>query len=87
MGEGDVWTAAGPCKAFLQGVAGRGSPVQSVFYPGAYHDFDFPNQPVRNIPQYTTRSGVVPITGTEPTAHADAFQRVPAFFATYLKGR
>jgi dienelactone hydrolase len=88
MGTGDVWTAAGPCQEFLQGVKGRGSPVESVFYPGAYHDFDFPgDQPVRNLPQYTTRSGVVPITGTDPVARADALQRVPAFFATYLKGR
>jgi dienelactone hydrolase len=87
MGAGDVWTAAGPCQEFLQGVKARGSPVESVFYSGAYHDFDFPNQPVRDLPQYTTKSGVVPITGTDPTARADALQRVPAFFATYLKGR
>lgn len=85
MGEGDVWTAAGPCKAFLQGVKARGSPIDSVFYPGAYHDFDYPDMPLRNQPQYTTRDGVVPITGTEPTARADALQRVPAFFANYLK--
>jgi len=88
MGEGDVWTAAGPCREFLQAAKGRGSPVDSVFYPGAYHDFDMPvDQPVRSLPQYTTRAGVVPITGTDPTARADAQQRVPAFFATYLKGR
>jgi dienelactone hydrolase len=87
MGANDVWTAAGPCQEFLQGVKGRGSPVDSVFYPGAYHDFDFPDQPLRQLPQYTTRSGVVPITGTDPAARADALQRVPAFFATYLKRR
>jgi dienelactone hydrolase len=87
MGDGDVWTAAEPCREFLQGAKARGAPVESVFYPGAYHDFDYPDLPVRNLPQYTTRSGVVPITGTDPAARADALRRVPAFFATYLKGR
>lgn len=87
MGAGDVWTAAGPCQEFIQGAKARGAPVDSVFYPGAYHDFDFPDLPVRQLPQYVTRGGVVPITGTDPAARADALQRVPAFFATYLKTR
>ncbi|HWB52335.1 MAG TPA: dienelactone hydrolase family protein [Stellaceae bacterium] len=87
MGEGDVWTAAGPCRAFLEGAKARGSPVDSVFYPGTYHDFDFPGEAVHAVPQYVTRDGVVPIAGTDATARADALQRVPAFFAAYLKGR
>ena len=86
MGAEDVWTAAGPCREFVQNAKARGASIDGVFYPGAYHDFDFPNQPVHDIPQYVTRAGVVPIAGTDPAARADALQRVPAFFATHLKG-
>jgi dienelactone hydrolase len=53
-------------------------------YPGAYHDFDWPDLPLRQLPQYRTRAGVIPITGTEPAARQDALTRVPAFLARYL---
>jgi dienelactone hydrolase len=53
-------------------------------YPGAAHDFDFPDQLRKERPEWTTVSGVIPVTGTEPAARADALQRVPAFLANYL---
>ena len=53
-------------------------------YPGAYHGFDAPNVAKRELPNYVTRAGVVPIVGTDPAARADAQQRVPAFLARYF---
>jgi dienelactone hydrolase len=84
QGEADVWTPAVPCKAFIDGVAARGAPAEIVLYPGAYHAFDAPNQPQRELPDYRTRDGVVPIVGTDTAARADVFRRVPEFFARYL---
>jgi dienelactone hydrolase len=84
MGAEDVWTPIAPCRAFLDRVIGRGNAVEVLVYPGAYHGFDVPNNPRQELPQYTTRAGVVPIVGTDPAARADALQRVPAFFGRYL---
>ncbi|HTQ32615.1 MAG TPA: dienelactone hydrolase family protein [Stellaceae bacterium] len=84
QGEADVWTPAEPCKAFVDGAVARGATAEIVLYPGAYHAFDSPNVPRRELPAYRTRAGVVPIIATDPAARADAQQRVPAFFARYL---
>jgi dienelactone hydrolase len=83
-GAEDVWTPAAPCKAFVDGAVSRGSRIEMVIYPGAYHDFDWPNLPRRERPEFRTREGVVPIEGTDPAARDDAFARVPAFLARYL---
>jgi dienelactone hydrolase len=83
-GAEDVWTPLAPCQSFLQQAIARGARVQLQVYPGAYHDFDAPHLTRKEYPQYRTRSGVVPILGTEPTARADAFARVPAFLASNL---
>ena len=85
IGAADVWTPLAPCKSFLDGAIARGSPVDLVAYPGAYHGFDAPNNPQRELPDYRTRAGVVPIIGTDPAARADALLRVPAFLDRYLK--
>jgi dienelactone hydrolase len=84
-GAADVWTPLAPCKNFLDGAIARGSPVDLVGYPGAYHGFDAPNNPRRELPDYKTRAGMVPIIGTDPAARADALARVPAFLDRYLK--
>jgi dienelactone hydrolase len=84
QGEADVWTPAAPCKAFIDGVAARGATAEIVLYPGAYHAFDAPNVARRELPNYVTRAGVVPIVATDPAARADVQQRVPAFFARYF---
>jgi dienelactone hydrolase len=84
QGEEDVWTPAKPCRALAeQGVALGGS-VEFHAYPGAYHDFDWPNLKRKQLTSYTTSKGVVPITGEDPAAHADAIQRVQAFLASHL---
>jgi dienelactone hydrolase len=84
QGEADVWTPAAPCKAFIEGVAARGATAEIVLYPGAYHAFDAPNVTKRELPNYVTRAGVVPIVATDPAARADTQQRVPAFLARYF---
>ena len=84
MGAEDVWTPVAPCRTFLDGAIARGNAIEVLVYPGAYHGFDVPNNPRRELPEYRTRAGVVPIVGTDPAARADALQRVPAFFARYL---
>jgi dienelactone hydrolase len=85
MGGGDVWTPPEPCQALLAGAAARGSPVETVVYPGAYHGFDAPNNQIRELPAYRTRAGVVPIVGTDPAARADALTRVPGFLGRFLQ--
>jgi dienelactone hydrolase len=84
QGEKDVWTPAGPCKALADQAVARGGPVELHIYPGAYHDFDWPNLKRRELTSYTTSKGVVPITGEDPVAHADAIKRVQAFLASRL---
>lgn len=86
MGAEDVWTPTPPCQAFLTGAIGRGARIQVQVYPGAYHGFDNPSQPRRELPEYRTRAGVVPIVGTDPAARQDVLTRVPAFLAPYLGG-
>jgi len=84
VGSSDVWTPAEPCRAMLEHAQSLGSAIEMHIYPGAYHDFDWPDQPIRRLPQFTSSAGVVPITGTDPAARADALERVPAFLAKYL---
>ena len=84
MGAEDVWTPMAPCKIFLDGAIGRGTKVEMQIYSGAYHSFDAPNLPRRELPDFRTRAGVVPIVGTDTAARADALARVPAFLARFL---
>jgi dienelactone hydrolase len=79
IGEKDVWTPAEPCKELVDRALGRGARIDYHAYPGAYHDFDWPNLKRKELTDYTTRAGVVPITGENPAAHADAIKRVQAF--------
>jgi len=84
VGDKDVWTPAGPCQALADSASSRGVPVEFHAYPGAYHDFDWPGLKRRELQAYATRDGVVPITGEDPAAHADALERVPAFLARHI---
>jgi dienelactone hydrolase len=67
MGAADEWVSPAPCKA----LATRwGSPI--VLYPGAYHNFDVPNVPVR-----MRRTGEGPKrAGTNPAARDKAIKEV-----------
>ena len=84
FGAADVWTPLAPCQNFIAGAIARGSRIELHTYPGAYHAFDAPDRPLRQLPQYTTTAGVVPIVGTDPAARRDAFAVVQAFLRRYL---
>ena len=79
FGEADVWTLFPPCEAFISAAKARGNPVELKSYPSAVHAFDTPNQPVKERPEYRTRDGRIPLTGTDKDARADAFPRVLEF--------
>ena len=86
-GAADNWTPAPRCEEFIAGAKARGAPVEFKLYPNAYHTFDAPNQAVRPLPQYRTAEGIVPLSGTDDAARADALVRVPEFLGRYLKDR
>jgi dienelactone hydrolase len=83
VGSEDVGNPPVPCKELLDGAAARGANVEMQIYPGAYHHFDWPNLPRRELP-FRTATGAVRIEGTDPAARQDALSRVPAFLARYL---
>jgi dienelactone hydrolase len=78
VGDADDWTPAAPCRALASRFAGE---ITLHTYPGAYHDFDAPDRPVRDLkglatpPSGTGRAH----TGTNPAARADALRVVPEF--------
>jgi dienelactone hydrolase len=84
IGGKDVWTPAKPCKALVDGAVGRGASITWQLYPEAWHDFDWPNLKRKELTAYTTREGVVPITGEDPAARADAIRRVQGFLAEHI---
>lgn len=81
IGDADDWTPAAPCRDLAEQARRAGSDVTLVAYPGAYHNFDDPNEPVRvrsGVAYSAAGTGVVH-QGTNPGARADALTRVPAF--------
>lgn len=80
MGADDDWTSAAPCRTLAEDNPDR---IKAVFYPGAYHDFDAPDQPVRERRglAFTANNNGVAHVGTDPAARADAMRQVPAFLA------
>lgn len=84
VGAADNWTPAEPCRLMMEAARQRGSDVTMQIYPGAYHDFDWPDLPRRTLPAYRTAAGVEPITAMDPGARADALERVPRFLARHL---
>jgi len=84
IGEKDVWTPPAPCKDLVDRAVSRGANIDYQLYPGAYHDFDWPNLKRTELSNYTTRTGVVPVVGEDPVARADAIKRVQSFLAARL---
>jgi dienelactone hydrolase len=83
IGGADDWTPAGTCQQMVAGAQGRSARVQIVVYPGAHHEFDWANAPIR------LRTGLVNTAdpsgkahgGTNPAARNDALKRVPQWLA------
>jgi dienelactone hydrolase len=78
IGSADDWTPASVCQQMVAGAHDRTARVQIIVYPGALHEFDRANSPIR------LRTGVVNTpdpsgrvhSGTNPAARADALKRV-----------
>jgi dienelactone hydrolase len=85
MGEADTWTPFPPCEAFLTAAKARGNPVELKSYPMAVHAFDAPNLSRRELPQYRTGDGPIPVIATDREARFDAFVRVLEFLKSHLE--
>ena len=83
IGSADDWTPAQACQQMVTGARDRSARVQIVVYPGAHHEFDRANSPIR------LRTGLVNTVdpsgrahgGTNPAARSDALKRVPEWLA------
>jgi dienelactone hydrolase len=81
IGGADDWTPASTCQQMVAGAHGRSARAEIIVYPGAYHEFDRANAPIR------LRTGLVNTAdpsgkahgGTNPAARNDALKRVPAW--------
>lgn len=85
IGGSDNWTPAERCASLLFHRAARNAPIELHVYPGAYHDFDWPNLALRSLPLYGPAHGPAPIVGENPAAHADAVTRIRAFLKRVLQ--
>ena len=47
VGRADDWTPAAVCEQMVAAARGRTAKTEIVVYPGAYHEFDRPDYPVR----------------------------------------
>ncbi len=82
IGRADDWTQANICEQMIMGARGRSAMATLLVYPGAYHDFDTKEkvQERTGITNTSSATGRVHVGGDE-LARADAFKRVPAWFA------
>ena len=83
MGRADDWTSASVCEQMVAGARGRSAQASIVVYPGAYHEFDRPDYPVRVITGLANSadgSGRAHV-GTNEAARADAIMRVSEWLA------
>lgn len=79
IGKADDWTAAAACEQMVAGAHGRSALASLVVYPGAYHEFDRPDYPIRELTGLANTadgSGKAHV-GTNAAARADAMLRVP----------
>jgi dienelactone hydrolase len=83
-GAVDDWTPARPCHDVIDRAVGRGATIDTKIYDGAYHDFDWPGQPLHTIDLLRHPPKVVHV-GFDHAAHDDAVARVPAYLDSRLK--
>ena len=83
IGGADDWTLASTCEQMVAGARGRSARAEIVVYPGAHHEFDRADSPVRprtGLARSANASGRAH-RGTDPAARADARKRVPQWLA------
>lgn len=80
IGEEDDWTPAAPCRALAARFPDR---IRLVLVPGAYHDFDVPDVPIRTRTglAFTAGRNGVAHTGTNQAGRAMALTLVPEWIA------
>jgi dienelactone hydrolase len=79
IGKADDWTSPAACEQMVEGARGRSALASLVVYPGAYHEFDRADYPVRELTGLADTadgSGRAHI-GTNAAARMDALMRVP----------
>jgi dienelactone hydrolase len=79
IGRADVWTGAAVCEQMVARARARSARAQLVVYPGAHHEFDRPDYPLRErsgLAHTADGSGKAHL-GTDPGARTDALRRVP----------
>ena len=85
IGASDDWTPADPCRQLARNLERKGEPFTFVVYPGAYHQFDAPNQKLTTLPNMINGRGGYGVTvGTDPAARADAIERLDALVKEVL---
>jgi dienelactone hydrolase len=86
LGGSDNWTPADRCTRLAHTVRAFGPQVETVVYPGAFHDFDDAGlrHPIRVRDALGGKGATI---AYDPAAHADARQQVRAFLARELKGK
>jgi dienelactone hydrolase len=79
IGKADDWSPPAPCEQMVAGAKGRSALASLVAYPGAYHEFDRRDFPVRELNglAYTADGSGRAHIGTNPAARTDALMRVP----------
>jgi dienelactone hydrolase len=80
IGASDDISSPSSCKAMVDGARGRSALARIVVYPGAEHDFDRANLPVRpagSDPAAPEHGRI----GTDPEARADSQKRVAEWLA------
>jgi dienelactone hydrolase len=83
IGKADDWTAPAACEQMVAGARGRSALASLVIYPGAYHEFDRPDYPVRELTglAYTADGSGRAHIGTNAAARTDALMRVREWLA------
>jgi len=83
IGELDDWTPARTCEALVTRARASGTTLGITVYPGAHHDFDWPDRPVAVVRGLVlTGRGIGEAhAGTNPAARADALRKVPGLLA------
>jgi dienelactone hydrolase len=78
IGRDDDWTPAASCEQMVAGARGRTARTSIVVYPGAHHEFDRVDSPVRALSglAFSADGSGQAHVGTDKAARTDAFKRV-----------
>lgn len=81
IGAKDDVSSPPACRQMIEGARGRSALTRIVVYPGAYHDFDRPNLPLRAVGTTDAATPEHGHVGTDAAARADAQKRVADWLA------